>query len=239
MQLDPGSPAFALTAGRTKPNFCSSPLHLTTAADEYDDPDSAASDNISEASTEYSYGNTPPSKSSPLIEKSLFHVYPYINSTPRQSPAWSSPREKSESESLGDENQSLKRLHTRVNPTEYIVTASSSSSPCLQTSSHRHRRSVAFSSTIAPRQKKSHRFSPIGVQASRSHLGGHTPGYRHSPHTGLTAGAPVCYVNGNNLEPPVRTPLGLANRREAGHSPARLFTTVGRSGIEGFWGDKD
>lgn len=242
MQLDPGTPAFALRIGRIKQNFRSSPLHtLTTVAEEYEASDFAASDNISEVSTEYNDGNTPPSKSSSSIDTALFHVSPYISSTPEQSRTWSSPGEESHSESYEDENQSLKELHARANPTECIITTSSSPSLCSETSkatSHRRSRSVAFSSlTITPPQKKPRRISPKRVQNNRFQPEDNITGHRRSPHTRLTVGVPVCYVDENNLEPPARTPLGMVNRIGVGHSPVRLFTPLGKSGIEGFWGD--
>lgn len=243
VQPAPGSPMLTLTVGRTKPSFCSSPFHrMTTVADECENSNSAASDNISEASTEYSDENALPSKSAPRMETSLFHVSPYRILSPEQSGEWNFTGKDSDSESYGDENQSPDELHTRRNPKEYIITASSSS-PYSETSkgkSHRRCRSVALSPSIAPPPKKSRgKIFSTGVQYSRSQPKDNIPWHRRSVHAGLTVGVPACYVDGNNPEPPARASRGMTSRIVGVCAPARLFTPIESSGIEGFWGDEN
>lgn len=213
---------------------------MKAVADEYEDSKTAASDNISEASTECSDENALPSKSAPLMETSLFHVSPYKNLAPEQSRAWIFTGEDSESESYGDENQSPEELHTRRSTKEYIITASSFSpySETSKSTSHRRCRSVALSPSIAPPPKKSRGNSSAGVQYSRSQPKDNTPRHRHSLHAELTVGIPVCYVDGNNPEPPARASRGITNGIVGVFTPARLFMPIESSGIEGFWGDE-
>ena len=242
VQPAPGSPTMTLTLGRKKPSFCSSPFHrMTTVVDEYEDSNSAASDNISEASTECSDENALHSKSAQRMETSLFHVSPYKNLTPQQSGVWIFTGEDSDSESYGDENQSPEEPHSRRNPKEYIITASSSS-PYSETpkgKSHRRCRSVALSPSNAPPPKKSRGNFPTGVQYSRSQPKDNTPLHRRSMHAGLTVGVPVCYVDGNNPEPPARASRGMKSMIVGVCAPARLFMPIESSGIEGFWGDEN
>lgn len=213
---------------------------MKTVADESEDSNSVASDNISEASTERSDENALPFKSATRMETSLFHVSPYKNLTPEQSRTWIFTGEDSESESYGDENQSPEELHTKRNTKEYIMTTSSFSpySETSKSTSHRRCRSVALSPSIAPPPKKLRGNSSTGEQYSRTQSKDNPPRHRRSQHAGLTVGIPVCYVDGNNPEPPARASRGITNGIVGVFTPARLFMPVESSGIVGFWGDE-
>lgn len=241
VQPAPGSPTMTLILGRTKASFCSSPFHrMTIVGDEYEDSNSAASDNISEASTECDDENALPSKAAPRMETSLFHVSPYKNSTPEKSGLWIFTEEDLDSESYGDENQSPEEAHTRRSPKEYIITASSPSpySERSKGKSHRRCRSAALSPSSAPPPKKSRGNFPTRVQYSHSQWKDNTPWHSRSMHAGLTVGVPVCYVDGNNPEPLARASRGMTSRIVGVCAPARLFMPIESSGIEGFWGDE-
>lgn len=215
---------------------------MATVAEEYEESKSAVSDNISEASTEYGDENAVPSKYSPRKETSLFPVSPYKNSTPEQFRAWRSTGEDSGSDIYVDENQPLEEFQSGRNPTEYVITASSFSSPYSKTpsdKSRRCRRRVALFPPTAVPHKTSRRSPSTGVQSSRSHSKENAPWHRRRLHAGLTVGIPVCYVDENNPEPLARTPRGMASRSGGGCAPARLFTPKESSGIEGFWGGGD